>query len=197
MAKRGASADFALEDDAVDRLWRKAKKPDDRVLVGLTMMEGLRVGEAIHLKQDWVRTTGEHSEISIPAQMECGCWECSKRGGYRKPKSAAGVRIIPIVDTLQPHLLKFLGYQPYGLGYVRQTGWRIIKGLAEEAGITYLSPHVLRATAATTFAKAGFTAQELCYVMGWSRIEMGSHYIQIVQARAGVAAKMKGVYRGG
>lgn len=197
MAKRGASADFALEEDAVNRLWGKAKQPDDKVLVGLTMMQGLRVGEAVHLKDSWVRTAGGHSEISIPAQMECGCWECMKRGGYWKPKSSAGVRIIPVVETLQPHLLKFLEYQPYGLGFVRQTGWRKIKDLAVCANISYLTPHSLRATAATNFAKANFTAAELCYVMGWSRIEMGSHYIQIVQARAGVAAKMKGVYKEG
>lgn len=197
MAKRGASADFALEDDGVDRLWRVAKELDDKVLVGLTMMEGMRVSEAVHLKSDWIRTAGDHSEISIPVHMECGCGGCRKRGGYWKPKSKAGARIIPVVVTFQPHLLQLLKHQPYGLGYTRKTAWRRIKELAEKAGISYLSPHILRATAATNFAKAGFTAPELCYVMGWSRIEMGSHYIQIVQARAGVAAKMQKVFRGG
>lgn len=196
MAKRGPSERHALDDASVTRLWNACKTPQDKVLVGLTMMCGMRVGEAVHLQGWWIRQGDIASaEIIIPPTMECGCYECLQSRGYWKPKSTAGARAIPVPEIFERHLLDFIGKQPGGLGFVRQTGWRKIKSLAIVAKIDYLNPHALRATAATNYAKAGFTAIELCYIMGWSRIEIGAHYIQLIQARQGVAEKMKKVYR--
>lgn len=189
MPKRGPSESFALNPEQINQLWRVCHELADKILVGLLMMLGLRVSEAVHLQASWIREDAVH----IPPQIACNCWGCSGTGIW-KPKSKAGVRVIPIVETLLPHLLTFLQHQPDGLGYSRIYAWKRVKELAKEAGIAYLSPHILRATAATAFASAGFTAPELCYVMGWANIAMGSHYIQIVQAKAGVARKMKNMF---
>ena len=196
MAKRGASEQHALDDAAVTRLWNACATLEDKVLIGLTMMCGMRISEATHLQGDWIRTSDFDTEIIVPPTMECGCFEC--RGlGYWKPKSKAGARAIPVPEAFEKYLLEFITHQPKGLGFVRQTGWRKVKILAIVAKIPYLNPHALRATAATNYAKAEFSAIELCYIMGWSRIEIGAHYLQMIQARQGVAAKMKKVYRSG
>ena len=92
MARRGPSESYALNPEQINLLWQVCHELDDKIVVGLPMFEGLRVGEAVHLQASWVRD----GEIHIPAQMECGCWACSDTGVW-KPKSEAGIRSIPIV----------------------------------------------------------------------------------------------------
>ena len=193
---RGASEEYALDFDEVERLWEACREDKDKALVGLLVWCGLRVSEAIHLRESWMVGT---TTIRIPRQMSCNCWECAtEREGVWKPKSKAGAREIPIPGTLVPPLLRCLAAYPNGLITImnRVTAWKTVKKLAGEAGIRKkVFPHSLRASYATILATKGLTAAELCYVLGWSDISMGSHYIQIAQARAGSASKIREIFK--
>ena len=191
MTKRGRSADFALEADSVDALWARCDDIEDQVLVGQMMFEGMRVGEAIHTRASWLRA----GQIAIPDEQACKCTPCTRAGGLWRPKSAAGARMIPIAKPLVQPIHDYFRKCPGGLGFTRQAAWKRVKRRAEQASIPYLTPHALRATAATMFALAGFNAAELCLMMGWSDINRAWHYIQIAQARKGLQEKMQKLYR--
>ena len=189
MARRGPSESYALGEGDINSLWRACQELDDKALVGLLLFEGMRVSEATHLKADWVR----QGEIHIPTKMECSCWTCSDRG-YFQPKSKASARVIPIVETLLPHLLTFLQYKPGGLGYSRIYAWKRIKYLGEQAGVSYVTPHTLRATFATSLAKSGASAVTICYLLGWASLIIGQHYINIAKAKEEGTALMRRMF---
>ena len=186
MKKAGKSEEYVLNENEIKSLWGACKELKDRILIGLMMFCGLRVGEATHLRLVWIR----EGKIHIPSSMECNCWECRKRGSW-KPKSKQGIRTIPIPGFLKSTLAEFLKYQPGGLSYNRQYGWHRVQRLCQDAKIPRIFPHALRATCATQLSANGFTAVELCYFMGWKRLEMGEHYIRIASARQGVENKIK------
>ena len=187
--KQGASEEFVLSEVQAQKLWSQCLELDDKVLVGLMMWCGMRVSEAIHLKANWIR----NEEINIPSRMACNCWGCGRRG-YWKPKSRAGIRQIAIPGFLKPLLEAYLSKRPEGLKLTRQSAWYKVQQFAEKASLPHIFPHALRATAATTLASKGFTGVELCSYFGWSRLDMGEHYIRISEARAGAKAKIKQIY---
>ena len=190
MTKRGVSAKSALKQDEINRLWKCCDQLENQVLIGMALFSGMRVGEALHAKASWV--TDEY--IVIPPEQPCRCKVCAKRGGVWKPKTSAGARSIPIPKPLDKPLRQYFARAPDGLKVTRQCGWQRVKRLALRAGIPYLHPHALRASAATLFALNGFNAAELCLIMGWTDIAMAWHYIEIAQAQAGVAEKMAKLY---
>lgn len=187
--KSGQSEEFALNEHQLQSLWMQCKELRDQVLIGLLGYCGLRVSEAIHLKASWIKD----EEIHIPSKIECQCWECRKRG-YWKPKSKAGIRAVAIPNFLKPVLLSFLTKSPNGLRMTRQAAWYRIQRLAEKAKVPRIFPHALRATLATILASHGFTAIELCAHMGWTRLNMGEHYVRISEARAGASKKIKQIW---
>jgi len=196
MPKRGPSEHYALNENEINRLWGVCLELVDKVLVGLMMFCGLRIGEAVHLNSSWLK----EGEIHIPARMPCNCWECSKRKGdnkgFWKPKTRAGVRIIPVASPLLPYLTEYLRYQPDGLPFNRTSGWSRIKKLAKEAKLnTKVFPHSLRATAATVIARAGTSAIALAYIMAWKNIGVASHYVQVAQAQKEAAEAMRKSFR--
>lgn len=191
MAKRGVSARLALKQDEMNRLWKCCETWEDQVLIGMALFCGMRIGEVIHAKGIWI--TDEH--IVIPLSQPCHCKYCASRGGVWKPKTKAGSRRIPIAKPLDKPLRQYFAKAPEGLNITRQCGWQRVKRLAKRAGLPELTPHALRASAATLYALNGFNAAELCLIMGWTDIAMAWHYIQIAQAEAGVAQKMAKLYR--
>lgn len=191
MTKRGRSADFALDEHQVESLWARCEDVVDQVLVGQMMFEGMRVSEAVHTRASWLRG----GQIAIPEEQPCTCTSCARRDGVWRPKSAAGARVIPIAKPLLVPIQRYFRNTPTGLGFTRQAAWKRVKRKAAEAGVLYVNPHGLRATAATMFALAGFNAAELCLMMGWSDINRAWHYIQIAQAKKGLAEKMQQLYR--
>ena len=117
MKKQGRSEEFVYSEEQANKLWGQCKQLTERVLVGLMMFCGLRIGEAIHLRLAWIR----EEEIHLPSTMPCNCWECSKRGHW-KPKTKQGIRVVPIPGFFKPILKEFLSYQPDGLKITRQSG---------------------------------------------------------------------------
>lgn len=76
----------------------------------------------------------------------------------------------------------------------RQAAWYRVQRLAEKAKIPRIFPHALRATLATILASKGFTAVELCAYFGWTRLNMGEHYVRISEARTGASKKIKQIW---
>ena len=190
MTKRGRSADYALNESQVQRLWSACVDEEEQVLIGLLVYEGMRVSEAIHTRLSWLRG----GMIAIPTEQICNCSACALRDGIWRPKSSAGARIIPIAKPLSGPLHEFLNQHPSGLSITRQAAWKRVDYIAGRAEIGHVTPHALRATAATIFAIAGWNAAELCLMMGWGDIKRAWHYIQIAQAQKGLADKMHHLY---
>lgn len=189
MVKSGASEEYVYSEDQQRKLFSACVELRDKILIGLMSYCGLRVGEAIHLKLDWIR----EGEIHIPSSMKCNCWECRKRGHW-EPKSKMGVRTVAIPEFLKPLLVEFLKYQPEGLNTTRQAAYYRVRQVMAKAKLPITFPHALRATCATILASKGFTGAELCQFFGWKRLEMGEHYIRIAVAKAGARKKMKEIY---
>ncbi len=187
--KHGQSEEWVYSEEQLRKLWNQCKEPVDKVVVGLAAFMGLRVGEIVHLKSNWVRD----EEIHIPSRMPCNCWECADKG-YWKPKSKAGIRVTSIPAFLKPILADYLSKFPDGLRITRQAAWYRVQRLAENAELPHIFPHALRATAATTLASKGFTAVELCAYFGWERLNVGEHYIRISEAKIGTSRKIKEIY---
>jgi hypothetical protein len=82
------------------------------VLIGLTLLEGLRVSEAIHVRRPWLR----EGFINIPGQQPCDCGECRARGGVWRPKTKSGIRQVVVVEPLQEPNLRTRQFGPGGGG---------------------------------------------------------------------------------
>ncbi len=191
MTKRGASENYTLTPEQQIALWQAAVDPEEKLLVGLLMMAGLRISEATHMKASWI----QEGKICIPAAMKCGCLECAtEREGEWKPKTEAGVRQIPIAKPLQPVLEQFFSKKPKGLQVTRQAAWTRLKRLGQRAGIKYVFPHALRATYATTLANFNSNATTICYLLGQSEIKVGEHYINMARAAGEAGQKIREIY---
>ena len=188
MPRRRSSHEHAYSEEQLQRLWQTSKELRDKVIVGCLGYLGLRVSELAHLKLDWFR----NGEIHIPSSQPCICSECED--GCWKPKTKAGVRVIPIPGFLKPVLAEFLSLSPGGIGLKRKAIWYRVKQLIKEAGLPYGFCHSLRATAATILASKGFTAAELCAYFGWARISVGESYVRLSEARKGARSKIKEIY---
>lgn len=201
MAKRGDSANYALEISDVKAVMLACETQRDRVIVGGPMFLSFRVSELAHMNASWLTVDGN---IKIPPYQQCDCLECQKeRGGEWKPKSKAGARTLPISRPIKADLLNFLRANPKGLRMTRQAIWQRtkyllkkakvkIKGLAEDTAY----PHALRATCASMLAAGGMDAAALTYFMGWSSIKMGDHYIKLSTAKGSAAHKAKEIFGG-
>ena len=196
--KRGPSKQHALNDNQTQALLRVCTELEDRVLIKLMLLLGLRIGEVLHLHLSWIK----EGEIRIPSKQECSCSLCADRG-YWAPKTKAGIRSLPLPRVLADDLRAFLGHQPKGFnGLTKQALWHRVKRLCYRAGIrrkglwdSTVSPEDLRATAALRFS-AHLTAAELCYILGKSRIEMDSHYVHLASVKPAAISKSKAVLGG-
>ena len=188
--KHGASEEYALSEEELQLLWNECKELADKVLVGLTAFCGLRASEATHFRLAWIR----QEAINIPSQVPCGCWECAKRG-YWKPKSKAGIRAVPIPAFLRPVLAEYLAFRPDGLGITRQSAWYKTRDLAAKAKLqNKVFPHSLRSTYATMLASKGMEATAICYLLGWSRLEVAQSYVRIARAKTIAIKQIKEIW---
>ena len=188
MPKHGRSEESALNEGQLKKLWNVCKEPTDKVLVGLCAFGGLRVGEAIHLNASWIK----EGCVVIPSFMPCNCWEC--KGGSWHPKTKAGARTIPLPSILKPVLMDYLRTHPDGLKMTRQTANNRVKALQEKAGLPHIFPHALRASYATLLATKGMQAMTICYLLGWSRLEVAQHYVRIAEAKTDAAKQIKEIF---
>jgi len=167
---------------------------------------GLRVGEIVHFREDWVNW--ESNRIAIPAHVECHkgkdggiCGLCTQyvamvveyhddvscpdvAPDWWRPKSENSVRTVPFgwVPRAQLVLSRFFGDQHGYDQYPKSamTLYRHIKTAAELAdGLDpeTIYPHALRATAASHLSNRGLAAKDLKDMMGWQLISTAERYI--------------------
>ncbi len=149
-----------------------AAKPQERALIGLLCLAGLRPGEAYAL--DW-----------SAVDLEAGCLRVIRswdhRGGkFVAPKTAAGVRVVPLsgwlVGELKAH--RMANSEGEGLVFPNRSGLPhnpsnvrrdIWQKLIKRAGVRPLDLYSLRHTFATLGRTAGESAFNVARMMGHSR----------------------------
>jgi len=155
---------------------------------------GLRVGEVIHMTEDWYHA--DRSVIIIPEHLDCECGLCRHYADklaennedmtseealdeYWRPKG--GHRHVPIQTERARQIIElYFRIVPYTtISY--STVLRRLKKVAEltdgvDASSTY--PHMLRATAATHYAWAGVRGPALDTIFGWLDEKTKEHYVK-------------------
>jgi integrase/recombinase XerD len=162
-----------LTEEEIDRLFAG---PDistetgirDRALLELMYAAGLRVSELVSLKE---------SEVNI----HTGLVKCRGKGSKE--------RRVPLgksaIHWLQQYLAIKAGYgkSTYpnlflhrGKPFTRQIAWAIIKGYAEQIGISNVSPHTLRHSFATHLLQHGADSRSVQALLGHSDISTTQIY---------------------
>jgi integrase len=148
-----------------------AARPQDRVLIGVLCFTGLRPGEAYGL--DW-------SAVNLEAGFLRVLQSWNHRGGkFVEPKTAAGVRVVPLsgwlVSELAGHKERTGGAglvfgsrtgKPMNPSNVRRDIWMPLK---KRAGVRSLDLYSLRHTFASLGRTAGESAFNVSRMMGHSR----------------------------
>jgi len=167
---------------------------ENKFLVYLMGRLGLRIGELTHLKDTWIDF--QSNIIRIPLHDPCTCSNCVTE--YKKikkvkniklsdvsknrwaPKTEQGSRAIPfdfdpdIVSVIQ-YIMDKYQRNPFSYSQIRFR----IRSLGKIAQIRDLSPHGLRASAATFFARDGMKAYHLTTIMGWHNITIANYYVKM------------------
>ncbi len=160
------SRDNSLNRKEFNELFNVCHDAREKILVILAGNLGLKAGEVAHLKKSWINRQRE--QIIIPHRQ--GDW---------KPKTKQGARAIPF-GKMKREKAVIIGYFALNgeIGITRQQIHNKIKQIASRTNIVKkINPYTLRASAAYMFAEAGFSAQALRQLMGWSKLDTAEHYI--------------------
>jgi integrase/recombinase XerD len=183
------------------RLIAAALNPRDKAFIAVLARDGMRISEAIQLKEsdiDFKRGTltivhlKERSKLKCP---NCGailgkrhifCPECGNKvdQAVREKVEQRRQRMIPVDrDTLWllGEYLKWRRKFPYRgplvFPFTRQRGWQLIRKLGQRAGIQGLHPHSLRRLLATTWAGKGLDVKKLQLLLGHASIATTMEYV--------------------
>jgi integrase/recombinase XerD len=155
----------------------------DLAMLHMLSATGMRVTELVSLNLD--DFDAAHAMVICPG-----------RSGQRKrerilPISAVAVEAIKIyLEKARPHLKarhpeeEALFLNHHGERLTRQGFWLIIKGYARLAGITNLTPHMLRHSFAIMMLKDGMELRSVQELLGHAHITSTQVYSQLARARA-------------
>jgi len=179
--------------------------PDPELVVGVLGRLGLRRGELVHLREEWI--DWQRKMIQIPQHDRCDfgkggdiCGYCKQMATQRAdnagdelsvetalewmwvPKTAASVREIYFgwCPRLELYLERYFGSSAYTRYECSGTAInRRVKKSARNVGLDAesLSPHPLRATAASFQAARGLSPTALTQMFGWESLETAEVYI--------------------
>jgi integrase len=196
-----------LNDKEIKALKSEAKTLEERVFIIIPIYSGMRIGELLHMRKEWIDWSREM--IVIPETQKCDCYDCAipKKGKHTKkeigvwsPKTTQGVRPIPILPTIFPDLKQILEevFKEHNsimeLCKNRAEVHYIINRVAERANIKRkLFPHLFRGTYAKQLAKAGLDAFHIKDAMGWASIEVAGSYVKMAgeEIKSEMLKKMK------
>jgi len=170
------SRDNALNQTEFNELLAACNHGKDKILVILCGGLGMRASEVSQLRDSWI--DWQTCSIRIPSYE--GSWT---------PKTESSIRAIPFkhMDRGRAIISQYFGVYT-GTNITRVGIYKRIQRIAKRTKIQKkVTPHSLRATAASMFAECGLSAQALRQVMGWSRLETADRYI----TRSGRAAEME------
>jgi integrase/recombinase XerD len=188
-----------------DQLQRKliaaAINPRDKAFMAVLTRDGIRISEAIQLKEsdiNFKRGTltivhlKDRSKLKCP---NCGailgkrhifCPECGNKVGQamREKVEQRRQRLIPVDrDTLRllDEYLRWRRKFPYRGSLVfpfsRQRGWQLVERIGRRAGIKGLHPHSLRRLLATTWVAKGLDVKKLQILLGHASIATTMEYV--------------------
>ena len=176
-----------------------------RWLAGL--LQGLRLGEALGLT--WDHVDFENNLITVEWQLQ----EVRKRDGIypasdsnearqltgqyhlTRPKSKAGIRVIPMVGPMRESLLRWRDNAPEspwnlvwpaasGLPFDRRKDRRCWRALQDSMGVThhsgrYFKVHEMRNTTATLLLAANVPAAIIVQILGHTSIKTSEIYMAV------------------
>ena len=190
-----------LEPVQVERLIAAAKNPRDKAFVSVLAKGGIRISEAIQLKEsdiDFKR--GTLTIVHLKERLKLKCPNCGEILGKRHifcpgcgNKVAQAIRekveqrrhrMIPVdrdtlrlLDEYLKWRRKFPYHGPLVFPFTRQRGWQLIEKLGRRAGIKGLHPHFLRHLLATTWVVKGLDTKKLQVLLGHASIATTMEYV--------------------
>jgi len=193
-AKGVFTKDNLLTQNEIDVLKKTELNFREKLIVFGLMYTGMRVGEFLHMKKNWI--DWEKATIHIPPQQECQCYECAKikkptkRNPYKQnniwyPKTKAAIRVIPLMPKIFPvyDILKdYFSRHESIMETIKNRGeaWYLVNSAKRKAKIKHkLFPHAFRGTYATQLASAGLDAFHITAALGWEDIDIASAYIKL------------------
>jgi integrase/recombinase XerD len=190
-----------IQSEDVARLIAAAANPRDKTFIALMSRSGVRISEAVQLKEsdvDFARATlgiihlKERLKLKCPS---CGyllgkrhlfCPGCGNKvsQAVREQVEQRRQRMIPIDrDTLRL-LHEYLKWRrqfsyrgPLLFPFTRQRGWQIVERIGRRAGISGLHPHSLRHFLATVWVSKGLDVKKLQVFLGHASIATTMEYV--------------------
>jgi integrase len=149
----------------------------DRAVLALAAYAGLRYGELRALRRGSVRLDGPRPEIAVTASID-------DREGEKTPKTAAGVRTVPVFDPLLSVLVEHVGWlgdgdaddpllpgKRTGSGRFRNTSfYRRAKPGWRAAGLEPIGLHEARHSFASNAIAAGYDPATVAAWLGHAQI---------------------------
>ena len=189
------SKDNALEPKEKEELLRalrelKAKSESkDRyeVLIHLMMNAGLRISEALQVREDWFSDVDTGMVVKIPSKAR----DLFNMKRDWKPKTLAGKREVYFLDAGIGEKVRSYFIHKKKIGFSRQRAYQIVKMLGIKINKPELHPHALRSTYANMLVHKGVNATTLMYYMGWNNLQTAIAYVNTsnVAARADLLKK--------
>jgi integrase/recombinase XerD len=185
----------------LEKLIAAAKNPRDKAFAAVLGRDGLRISEAIQLKEtdiDFQR--GTLTIIHLKERLKLKCPHCAEIFGrrhffcpgcgnkvdkaIREKVEQRRQRIIPVdrdtlrlLDEYLKWRLQFPYRGPLVFPFTRQRGWQLIEKLGRRAGINGLHPHSLRHLLATTWVAQGLDVKKLQILLGHASIATTMEYV--------------------
>ncbi len=183
------------------RLIAAAENPRDKAFVSVLAKGGIRISEAIQLKESDIDSESETLTIvHLKERVKLKCPHCGEILGKRHlfcPGCGNKVdqairekveqrrrRMIPVDrDTLRllEEYLKWRRQFPYRgplvFPFTRQRGWQLVERIGRRIGIKGLHPHSLRHLLATTWVAKGLDTKKLQVLLGHASIATTMEYV--------------------
>jgi len=153
-----------LDDDEVNRLTNACDTFREKFVVWTLLDTGLRLSEFADLTKNNIQWQERRLVIY------------GKGGPYGKKTKR---RIIPMTERVRK-LFEYHFTENNNTGMVKRTVARIVKKVADKAGITKpVSPHVLRHTFAVNCIKKGISTRALQTLLGHDRLTTTEIYLNL------------------
>jgi integrase len=193
MGRKGVyTREHLLSDSEVGAIKEALSNPTEEAVVVTLLYTGLRVGELIHMRKNWVDWS--HDSIHVPGRQPCTCTDCRNRKlnekkkhypGYWSPKTPRGVRTIPMLPNKFPDLSRvlrdFFKNHDTFMEVERNRGcvWEMLQDIIQRAKLDRkIFPHVFRGTYARLLARNGLDTFTITQVMGWASLDVAESYIR-------------------
>ena len=186
----------------MDKLIAATRNPRDRAFIALLAGSGMRITEAIQIKETDVDFTNRTlSILHLKARAKLKCPNCGELLGKRhffcpgcgnKVSQAVREKVeqrrqrtLSLIDddtlALIKKYLKWRRQFPYRgpllFPFTRQRGWQLTEQIGRRAGISGLHPHSLRHLLATTWVAKGLDTKKLQLLLGHANISTTMAYV--------------------